>query len=408
MSWVDKYTLQLKITTGDGKDWDVFTEPKYSKDVEYNGKELQFVDLDGQLIRKKNLKGRSFPLEFYFINEFHLDDSGLFEVSCLNQAPWIVQHPYYGTLLVQVLALRFDNTDLNYTKITCTARETIQDNGLTVSSNPVEAIKIKKTGLDALTSADPVINPKLVDIKQLQQTTAKNYKEGIKIITLPDDAQGYFNAFNTAQSSINSITASPILAMEALGNIIALPGQFESNVQDRIRTLVTQFGNLRLTLNGLLSLASKQLYQAQGVNLLSTMCVASVTPLDGNYTNASVALNISQIIRSSYNQFLIDIDQIQDLNGGNPLSFIPTFNTMLNLGELINLTVSNLFSIALAGRKEMSYVLKEDSNVVLLAYRFYKLDLLDNNLVEFITNNNLRYEQIALGLPKNTTVVYYV
>lgn len=409
MSWVDKYKLPFKITTGDGLSWpQIVTEPRYLKDIEYNGKGFQFVDLDGQLVRKKNLKGRSFPLEFYFINEFHLEDSTQFEKSCLNQSPWTIEHPYYGTLLVQVLALRFDNTDLNYTKITGTAIETIQDNGLSVSSNPVEAIKIKKTGLDALTASDPIINPTLVDTKTLQQTTAKNYASGKKIISQPTDAQNYFNAFNTAQSTVNNIINQPLLAMQAVTAMAALPGQFESNVQDRIRALLTQYTTLQLTLNGLLNLGSKQIYQAQGVNILSTMCLAAVTPLVGNYTNASVAIQISQTIQNTYNQLMIDLDGLQAPNGGNPTSYIPTFNTMIALGDIVSSTVSNLFSIALAGRKEMSFVLTDDSNVILLAYRFYKLDPADSNLNEFITNNNLRYEQIALGLPKNTTVVYYV
>lgn len=408
MAWQDQYSLKMIITTGDGISYPVFTEPKYSKEIEYNGTAYSFVDIDGQLIDKKKLLNREFNLDFYFIGDAHLDDSQRFENSTKDKRPWTIDHPYYGTLLVQVLGkIKFDDNDGNVTRITCTATETITNQGITVSSNPVDTIKLKKTTLDSAIVNEPTITPTITETNTLKQTTTKNYKEGTKIIKNPVDAENYFNIFHNTTSAVNSITAQPLVAMQAIINVINAPANFETAVTDRVKTLLTQFGNLRATIIGVLSLSSKQYYQAEGAALISATALAAVGPQQGNYSNATVAAQISLLIQAAFRTFQNDINALQGANGGTFNAFIPSFNIMFNLADVINFTVANLYQIALAGRKQYFYTLPEDSNVFLLTHKFYKLDPQDNNLSEFISNNNFDWKQIALGISKGTTVTYY-
>lgn len=408
MSWQDRYTQNLRITTGDAEVFEVFTRPSFIKEIDFHTTEYSFIQVDGDLIKRRRQKGRSFPLEFFFIGENCIEDAKSFEFSAAHPDPWRIEHPYYDNILVQVSQIKFDDTELNVTKVTCTARETVTDNGVLVTrSDPRDVVLLKKVELDDLMSKEADISPSISETDIVLQTAGQNYQEGVKIISLPQDAEDYFNAYNEAITNINNITASPILAIQALNNFLSMPAQFEATVKDRIRSLGNQIDILRRRLKGLFSVPSKQMYQAQHVSLLSAMCEAAVNPTTGDYTNASLALEIAGDIKWRHAQFLADMDGIQSDDGGNPEHFIPDFNFLRLLNDLVLITVADLFEIALAGRKEFSYVLPYDSNVILLTHRFYKLDKDDNNIQELIDTNNLTYKEIALGLPKGKTIVYY-
>ena len=407
MSWLDRYTKNLIITTGDQKQYTLFTRPAFSRELDFNSGDFQFVDVEGELVKKRKLRSRKFPLEFYFIGENHIEDSKLFEDSLKNEKPCIIDHPYYDTILAQILAVKFDDTELNITKVTCVAVETINDEGVRIVSNPLDVISLKQIEITSLISEEPNITPTITDIDTLKENTTANYGDAIKIIKIPAEAEEYFNAYNEAITTINAITASPILAMQALTNFLLLPAQFTANVQDRINTILTQWHRLRLSLNALTSVTSKRLYEYQGSCLISSLCVAAVSPLENNYANASAALGIIDSIQEAHSQYQSDLDDIQSNNAGDPTAYVPGFNIQNGLNDLVLLTTANLYSLALSGRKEFSFVLKEDSNVILLTHRFYGLDELDNNIVDFINNNNLTYKEIALGLSKGKTIIYY-
>lgn len=407
MSWVDRYTQNLIITTGDDKVYELFTLPSFTKEVEYHATEFSFVNVEGELIKKRKRAKRSFPLEFYFVGEDNIENAKLFENSLKNENPSSIDHPYYDTILAQIIAIKFDDTELNVTKVTCTALETMTDDGLSITSNPIDVINLKKVEIDDMI-ASPEITPTITDVDTIKLNNTNNYNAGVKIITIPSEAEAYFNAFNKANSTVNAITSGPILAMQALTNFITLPAQFKSNVEDRIRTLINQFNNLRLTIVGLTSVTSKKLFEYQGSAIVSSLCLAAVTPLAGNYKNAVTALNIITKLKSVKAQFLADLDSLQSINGGNPNYYVPSFNILNALNTLVDLTLANLYTFALSGRTEFAHVLTEDSNVIVLTHRFYGLDPSDNNIEEFTSNNNFTYKQIALGIEKGTTVVYFV
>lgn len=407
MTWVDRYTQNLKIQTGDNKEYELFTKPSFTKDVEYHYTEFSFVNIDGKLVKKRKQAGRTFPLEFFFIGEDCIENAKIFEISLKDENPCLINHPYYDSILAQIVQIKFDDTELNVSKVTCTAIETITDDGLSITSNPIDVIILKKEEIEGLISANPEITPTITDVDTLKLTTGNDYKSGVKILTLPSQAQDYFNAFNTANSAINTITSLPIQAMQALTNFLTMPAQFSANVQDRIRILLMHFDNLRQTIVGLTTVTSKKLYEAQGSALISAICLAAVTPLSGNYANALMALKVLDQLKSVKTQFFTDLDSIQNINGGNPNNYFPSFTLMNALNEMLDMTIANLYTFALAGRTEYSYVLTEDSNVILLTHRFYDLDPTDNNIDEFIANNNLKWNEIGLIIEKGKTILYY-
>jgi hypothetical protein len=410
MSWLNKYTQNLIIITGDGKQYEVFTMPNFSKEIEFNATEFSFVEIDGQLIKKRKQTARKFPIEFYFIGENHIEESNAFEISARNTAPWVINHPYYDGLLIQMLSIKFDDTDLNVTKITGVAVETIPEPG-NVNRNNIDALVDEKTTLDEIIADDPVFEITVKDVDSFKNVAAENYKLGLKILTIPDEAEQYFNAYNTALSLVGTLldtaTAPLSLTMQSITTFLSMPAYFTASVSDRIRILTDQFNNLRNTINGLITVPSKKLYELQAATIVSSMGTAAITPGANDYENATQTFLITEKLITQHNVYLNDIDTLQGLNGGNPAFFVPGFNLNNQLNNLMDQSIAGLYQIAFAGKKEFLYVLPDDSNIILLTYKFYKLDSNDNNINEFVKNNNFTHSQIALGIKKGTTVIYY-
>lgn len=409
MSWKDNYKRDLIITCGDGETFTCYTLPSFSKEIEFNTMEFNFLDIDIPLIKKTTISGVTIPLEFFFINDDHIDQTNSFLFSASDPGPWTISHPYYDTILAQVSSIKIDDTDGNVTRITCNARQTLDDRNpnQNLRSTAVDIVLLQQANINALILSVPDINPTLTDINSIKKVTDKNYKNSVKIIISPFDSEAYFNAFNVANSYVNTFTATPIAAINAITSVISLPSQFSSNVKDRIRVLKDSMSNLRSTIIGLATVTAKKIFVIQSASTMAAMCAAAVTPAQGNYTRASNANDISDIILSVYKTFMADVDALQGDNGGNPLSFIPEFDVIRPLGILVNVTVSSLFDIALAGRKEYFFVLTDDSDYLLLTHKFSGLDPQDTNINEFIDNNIFNWRDVVLGTQKGKTVTYY-
>ncbi len=406
MSWLDKLSNDLIITTGDSKQYKpLWKNP--SKSTGYNHAEFTFPNLTGSLVKRGTPIGRRFPLELYFDGTDHLDKSSEFEKSASDKRAWRIEHPYYGLLFVQPTEINFDNIGDNVTKITTVVIETITEDKPSVKTDPIDSIKLTKVQLDGVAEQNITATIQPTNINTLTDVNKKAFNLSVPIIKLPTEAEGFYNTFNQAQSAINTATATPILAMRAVIAALSYPANFQVSVQTRINTLKSTFDNLRATVAGIPNVAGKQIYQVQGAAILSAMCIGASTPVDKDYTNSKSVLGITSILSSSYNQYLTDLDSIQSLNGGNITSFIPSPDTINLLDGLLNFTIANLYNIALSSRTERSIITEKDTNIILLTQRFYGLDPNDDNINELISNNNWSLSQV-LQIKKNTKVVYYI
>lgn len=405
MSWTDNIETELIITTGDGKQYKPLWIPT-SKDLEYNIAEFEFPEVNGTLVKKGTPKGRKFPLEVYFQGEDYLVQSDAFEVSARDQRPWVVLHPYYGNITVQPASLSFDNSKYNSAKITGVLLETITEDNPKTVIDPIDTISLDKESLDKAFVAAFDVAPSVSDINTLKQKNSIFYTLGAKIISLASESENYFNLFNEANAAVLNATALPLQAIMATQALINAPALFEANVRDRLILLSTQFNSLRDSLSSN-ERSGKKIYESSGGAFISSMAIASANPLDGNYKNMTdVLLAIEQII-TSYNFYLEDLDSIQTENGGLPDSYIPDASSLIGLSALVNLTISNLYKIALNSRSERSIVLEDDSNWVVLTHRFYGLDPLDNNLKELIENNSAGLNEM-LQVRKGRKIIYYI
>lgn len=406
MAWIEKIADPLIITTGDGKEYTPLWRGA-SQSEDFNETRFAFPKIRGERVDRREVLGREIPLEFYFQGEDHLDVAEAFRISSHDSRFWSVQHPLYGRLNCHPTKINYDNSDLNYTKISTIIIESITDDAPKAEVNPGDQVKLLKEINDEELALALTETPDVTDVNTMAKSNNSAYAKGVPIIELPAEAENYYNLFNTASTYINTATASPLLAMRATIAMLSYPSNFTASARDRVDLLADQFTVLRATVENMVNVASKQIYQAQGGTLISAMCQAAASPLPTDYRNSVNVLELIRTILDNYNSFLDDIDEIHGPNGGNPINFIPNANAMISLNTIVNNTLSSLYIIALNARTERTFVLEKDTNIILLTHRLYSLDEEDKNIEELMENNGWGWNEI-LGIQKNTTVKYYI
>lgn len=406
MSWIDKIQTDLIITTGDGKQYKPLWMPA-AKSVQYNIAEFDFPEVTGTLVKRGKAKGRKFEMEIYFQGDDYLEVSNAFELSANDQRPWVILHPYYGSITVHPSGLNFDNSRYNSAKITGELLETITEDNPKTIIDPVDNIKLEKENLDEKFVDAFDITPSTTDINILTAQNNKIYTLGSKISSVAEESEAFFNLFNTANAAVLNATALPLDAIRAVHALINAPSLFTANVKSRTAMLSSLFNSLSEEVDNITDRSEKKIYENSGGVLLSAQAIAAITPIEGDYKNMNSVLAVIETLIDDYNQYLTDLDSLQTENGGEPESYIPDSDSIILLGSLVNLAVSNLFKIALNSRKERSIILEEDSNWVILTHRFYGLDTHDNNLVELMENNEVGLNEI-LQVRKGRKIIYYI
>ncbi len=406
MSWIERISNPLIVKTGDSKSYTILWK-NATRSREYNVAEFEFPEVDGTLVKRSRPKGMRYNIEFYFQGEDNIDNAEAFKVSADDSRAWTLSHPLYDNIIVQPLNLVFDNTAHNVTKVTGTVVETITEDRPKTSQDPVDKIAADKIALDEAfaTSFANDVQPNTVDKINLSSNVASAYNLGKKKVKLTVDAEAYFNAFNTANAAILDATSEPLAAMRAIQTVLNSPGYFADSVQNRISVLSDQVEALRVGIPGVLTTAAKRIFENNIASMISSMLYASSTPETDDYENRNDVVSVIETLIDNYNQYVTDLDSLQTENGGELDSYIPDADSFRSLNLLLNFTVSNLFTIALGSKQERSIILEDDSNVVLLTHRFYKLD--DTTLEKFINTNQIGINEM-LQIRKGRMIKYYV
>jgi hypothetical protein len=433
MSWVDAVQSQLIIKTGDGKSFTPLWKNSCAKEIEYNIAQFDFPKIAGSLINRGTPTARKFSLEIYFQGDNNLDDSLSFEISANDPRPWSISHPIYGSVLVQPVGLKFDYSGYNVTQITGTVIETLGSAGLKITVVPIDKINADKETLDEtqaasfdavqallqsreLTASDLLTSSKeITTLKGLNKTF---YDIGVKQVKLTEDAGKYFNYFNVANSAVDQLINSPLQAIQAVQAMVNFPGMMVTSIKTRITVLQQQLKALGDQILLQRTNANKKIYEVLGGGLISTIVQASITSYDPvnellasgilpDYKNRTDVLTAIDSVQGSYNDYLTNLDLFQTSNGGSEDSYIPDAESLTQINSLVNFALSSLSSIALDAKQQRTVVLGEDSNVIILAHRFYGLQADDSTIDTLIENNNIYLNEL-LQIKKGRTLVYYI
>ena len=403
-TWIEKIKSDFIITLGDGKQFKpLWTNAQ--KEIEFNHAAFDFPNVAGTLVKRTQPKGTKYKIEIYFEGEDHLDISRKFQISSYDVRPWTINHPMYGSLKVQPISINFDDTKFNRTKIMISAIETISSVYPTATVVPVNKITVDSAAA-MQTSASTVSLLSPPPASSMVKQNKDLYSLGIKVVFDKLEAQKYFNLFNKAMTAIDKITVLPLQAIQALQAVISAPSLWVQSVQQRMSLMTAQYATLSSSISNLSTLQDKSLFESNAGSILSAMVVTAATPMDGDYNSKSDVININTTIYNTYNEYIFLINSITYENGGNPSGWIPDYEFQLQLSKLVNYTVSNLLVIALDAKQEMSLVLEEDSNVIILAHRFFGLLDDDSTIDQFIANNKIGLSQL-MQVKKGTVVIYY-
>lgn len=408
MSWTDNIEDNIKITTGDGKKY----EPLYKiteKTVEYNVAEFEFPNIEGTLVKKSQPKGARHKFELTFQGPDHIQESKAFEISNKDQRAWKVFHPIWGNLTVQPTSLSFNPSGLSATKIMAEVVETITEELPRVSIDPKNKISFDYINTNTSIAegfSDNVI-PKTEDITQMTNTTDELYSLGSESVMSGDQSNEYFQLYNKASAAILNAASGVSIAAVLITDLYTYPGLFVSSVKDRLTLLQNQLTSISSDLENLLTFNSKSVYEMSGAGIISGMVNASINPADTDYNSTNEVLDVINQILSVYNDYMFNIDSLQTLTGGDENSYIPNYDSISNLTNLVNFATANLFNIALNAKQERFIYLEADSNVIILAHRFYGLEDDDSTIDEFINQNNIGINEM-LEIKKGRKIIYYV
>lgn len=404
-TWIEKIESGLIITMGDG----VQFQPMWmnaEKETEFNTAMFDFPEVDGTFVNRSMPRGSQYKLELYFEGADNLDIRDAFEESAKDKRPWLISHPLYGSLTVQPLRIAYDNTKHNVTKIIVPVMETIENVNPSTELVPVDTILNGKENSDAAV-ADAFPELKSVPVVSLQSTNKSIYDIGASEINDSTISQDYFNAFSAANSAIANFTHDPLFAIQKMQSFINAPFLFTQSVQSRLSILQSQLNLLISKISNVSSNTDKLFFELNAGAIVSSMAVVAATPLTGNYNNKADVINVNLSIVNNYNSYVTTINNIAGVNGGSPYYWVPNSYLQMLLNQLLNFTVSNLIIIALGAKQERVIFLEEDSNIILLAHRFYGLDSDDSTIEYFKLSNDIGLNEI-LEIKKGRKILYYV
>lgn len=409
MAWIEQINTGFFITTGDGQQYQPnWMNANLSK--EYNVAEFDFPNIQGTLVTRQTSKGSRFNLEIYFQGEDCLDVAKAFRVSADDKRAWNISHPLYGDLIVQPIGLSFDDSKFNVSKVTGTVVETITEEAPRGSVAPVDKIASDKEDLNAVFEESFVndVEPGTSEINSITDNIFQSYSKSIGKVKDALQAEEYFNLYNTANAVVLDATQEPLEAIRAAQTFLNYPGIFLDTVENRISLLTTQFNTLRNSVVNATDYGLKKIYENNAAMLLSTMCVATSTPLsDSDYGNRETVLRIAEIVLDNLDNYITDVSSLQSENGGSVGAYLPDSESLTSLTDLVGFTVSNLFNIALNARQQRTVILEEDSNAIILTHRFLGLDQQDVNINEFININNIGINEM-LQIKKGRQIIYFV
>ena len=412
MSWVENINEKMIIVTGDGKAY----FPLWlnaSKAREYNVSEFDFPNIPGTLVDRRQPRGMKYNLEIYFQGADFLTDLEEFQTSADDPRAWTISHPLYGDFTCQPISLQIDLSKYNTAQVTGTIMETITEDNPKSTVVAKDKIAEDKTILD-LSSADSfeltfMSSPesKISSMAYLTEMMAKNYQTA-KSISPPDEqSEEYFNLYNKANAAIAQLTDYPLDAIQAVQRFINAPSLFEASARSRVDMLAVQLGDLNDSISTITGINKKKSFEAQGSAILSSMLVAASNPQTGNITNRAQVLYLIDLIYYWYNLYITLLDSLQSTNGGTTTSYIPDHDTINNLGDLVDFTISNLIIMSLGAKQERVLYLEEDSNIILLAHRFYGLKEDDSTIEDFMENNSIGLNEMLI-IKKGRKILYYI
>jgi hypothetical protein len=406
---VEQLKNPLKITTGDGKEWQPLysnTNNEYSFD--YNVSEFEYPEVQGTHVDKWLPKGRRFPMEFVFQGEDHLQVAESFRISSNDRRAWVIMHPAYGRIYGHAISMAVNSTALINTRISIMFVESIEDAGpKTVTDPKTIALEVEKVSAINIESFTESLTLDTTDVTQLKSNTKTMFDISVKSISDNAISAAYKNAFSTATNTLNNALSNAEFSMNAVQNFITYPSEFYLTVKQRLQIFKDQLNSLTNKIEFITSTNEKKIFENNKIGILLGMLKSTSAPIEGDYESGNYVLEVIELIFSSYAQFVDEINDLQSSTSSESNSYIPDNELQSSMNQAVNFTISNLFQVAFSAQQERIIYLENDSNVIDQTHRFYGIGNDNTNLEKFLDTNDIQLDEVII-ISKGRKLIYYV
>lgn len=389
---------KMEITTGDGNVYfPLWKEPK--KNVNYNTEGFDFVGLEGTYVQRENKSGTQYPLTLFFTGENNIEDATAFEISARDKRPWKIKHPLYDDLSVQPLSLEIDDTELNVTKITCVVWESIENKYPSSHTSVKDSVLEKRDQLNETTTAVYAENIKSVDTKNVSGVTLAINKINAKYESITDNVSELKGYYRESLGAVDNITQDISSYITKLNALINFPFLLQQTTQFKIEKLIDQFSDLKdIFITALTPTEQqKQFFDINSVGVIvAAFSCASNPLLNTDFSTREDVIRVIGKLNDLYNDYLATIDN---------LGYDRDPDLSIQMDNIINTVISNLYDIAFNSKQERSKILDVDINTILLAHKYFGRG--DDNLDSFIALNKIELSEM-LQLKKGRLIKWLV
>ncbi|PXX26289.1 hypothetical protein C7967_11551 [Thalassospira sp. 11-3] len=405
MSWKDSLKNNpFRIKTGDGKEY----RPLWisgERTLEFNAAVYDFIDVSGSLVDRKKPKSTKYPLVFYFQGDDNVAQSKLFETSAKDNRAWEVNHPFYGTITGQPLAIAFDDSAFNITKITVDFWETITQDYPNTKTSARDTI-IKKVGvLNALGVSNYTsgAKPESADIFKIKENNT-DVAAKFNFMQTKDTLVSYKNAVSKAAKSVDNLIASPGDVIQNNQQLLLLPSTYDRPVKDRLNALKLAYMEIKSIITGK---NDKYYFESQAATTLSGISQAATDPQETDYITRDQVSESTELILEVYNDYLETVDNAQVDQYDVDNSWSPNGQLQTALYDLVTETIAGLYGLAFGAKQERIVETATETNLFLLTHKYMGLDPDDENLETFRTINNIQMDEL-FKIAKGRKIKYFV
>lgn len=403
MSWKERLeNIKFKITTGDGKTFTPLWRTG-EKSKEFNISKYDFINLENSLIDRKKPQSNLYPLTFYFQGEDNIEQANAFEISANDSRFWTIEHPFYGTIKGQPTNLKRNDDFYNVTEVTVDFWESISGDFPESEISVNDEVRARVNSVNQLSAAFFVENsqPATADID-----TIKNNVTLMSSKFKPDAASfnDYQNLVKKALVSADNLVTNTSTAFTDVQQAINAPAEFATFALTKINSYVDAYNVLKQSIGNLFS---KYNFESQSANLISSVCIACINPLEDEYITRNDIESVNATLISLYEDYLETLDNNQVSIYDIENNWSPSVQIQSALMDLVFYTSASLFLLGFNARQERTVELTQDTNLILLTHKYLGLDAQDRNIEIFRKRNNIKNNELY-KIRQGRTIKYFV
>ena len=395
MSWKDRLMdIPFEIITRDGS---VF-KPLWKnavKNVKYNTEGFDFVGVPGSYVERKERSGNQYPLLFYFQGEDCIEQARNFDIATSDKRPLKIKHPFLGEFKCQPLSWKFDYSSYNVVQITGVVWETLSNKYPQKTKLPNEDVFATKVTIESraiITITKSIVKATAENIRSTSKIVEQIGAKYKLLVQTDTEAADLRNRIRLAQSGAQNILEDIENYTRQAINLINFPFDIAQDIDTKVDLIIENIETLAdifLREND----KDKELYEFQSAIMLSELARNVV---DADYETIGDVFNTIDRLSSIYESVLDNMEgagYIQDSELSNSLDVI------------INTSFQSLYDQAFESKQERTVLIPEDSNVIVLAHKYYGPG--DDNFNEFVERNGIGVNEL-LQVNKGREIIYFV